>query len=143
MTLTHEASSFAIGSCMSEHGLRDPRYRQFFAEHFTFAVFENELKWAKMESARGRIEYAAADEMLRWLEEKGIPVRGHCIFWDNEVPSWLPGLSDDELAGPPSSTFCHMPKKTEPNLLLSSSIEHVQTPMPPCLHASHINRKKL
>ena len=106
VTLTHEVSSFAIGSCMNQGGFTDPRYRQFFADHFSFAVFENELKWAQMESARSRPEYGPADDMLQWLEERGIPVRGHCIFWDNEVPSWLPGLSDDDMAGLPLSTFC-------------------------------------
>ena len=37
--------------------------------------------------------------ILPWADQQGIPLRGHCVFWDvsKYVQPWLKDLSDDEM----------------------------------------------
>lgn len=98
VTVTQAARSFPIGSCLSAHALAaDARYGRFFRDHFNFAVFENELKWTWTEASRGKESYRDADALLGFLDENGLPARGHCLFWDNSVPAWVRDLSPAEL----------------------------------------------
>ncbi len=91
--------AFPFGGALSAVLLRNPQYGEFFRAHFNWAVFENETKWYSNEGMQGREFYRSADAMLAWCQANGIPVRGHCVFWEPEKwqPRWLRGLSGDEL----------------------------------------------
>lgn len=91
--------AFPFGSAMSAALLRNPQYGEFFKAHFNWAAFENESKWYSNERVRGRDDYRAADALLAWCADNGIPVRGHCIFWEPEKwqPRWLRDLTGDDL----------------------------------------------
>jgi endo-1,4-beta-xylanase len=52
-------------------------YRAHFEKLFNYAVLENQLKW---DWSNGN-DFATADRMLTWCAERGIPVRGHNLFW--------------------------------------------------------------
>jgi endo-1,4-beta-xylanase len=99
LEIVQTRKAFPFGSAMSRRLIGNPQYQEFFKGHFNWAVFENESKWYANERERGKTTYADADAMLAWCEANGIPVRGHCIFWEPErwQPKWVPGLSDDEL----------------------------------------------
>jgi endo-1,4-beta-xylanase len=57
------------------------RYRDTVRRLFNKVVFENDLKWPQWEDTHNR-EWTI--QALRWLEQQGIAVRGHCLVW----PSW-------------------------------------------------------
>lgn len=75
------------------------RYLATFQANFNAAVTENALKWHTMEPLRGSVDYATLDAMLAWTDKRGIPLRGHNVFWGvpNRVQSWVQALNDDEL----------------------------------------------
>nr|XP_024401713.1 uncharacterized protein LOC112294935 isoform X5 [Physcomitrium patens]XP_024401714.1 uncharacterized protein LOC112294935 isoform X5 [Physcomitrium patens] len=91
--------SFPLGSCINRWSLNNNSYKQFFLQNFNWAVFENELKWNWIEPQRGTINYEDADEMVNFCSEHRIPMRGHCIFWEDEscCQDWLKTLSPLEL----------------------------------------------
>ncbi len=99
VSLRQKARAFPIGAAVNPNLLTNATYREFFKQHFNWAVFENASKWYANERHPGRPDYAAADAMLDWLAGNGIPVRGHCLFWEPEkwqLP-WVRDLSPSEL----------------------------------------------
>lgn len=91
--------AFPFGSAMGGRLLTNAQYRDFFKSHFNWAVFENESKWYANERVQGRESYRQADAMLDWCRDNGIPVRGHCIFWEPEKwqMNWLKDLDTAAL----------------------------------------------
>lgn len=77
----------------------EPKYREYIAERFNWAVHENEAKWYANEGTRDQVTYAKADEILAWAESEGIRMRGHTIFWAPErwQPDWAKPLTGSEL----------------------------------------------
>jgi len=90
---------FAFGSCVTRNLTYDPPYQSFFREHFEWAVLENDSKWFMNEPWRDYLNFASADEIVEYCEERGIRLRGHCIFWAKEeyTPPWCRSLPEDEL----------------------------------------------
>jgi GH35 family endo-1,4-beta-xylanase len=75
------------------------RFQEIFASHFNAGVPEVALKWDAMEPQKGAVNYTTLDNILAWARQKGITMRGHCIFWGvpNHVQDWLKALSDPEF----------------------------------------------
>ncbi len=80
-----------------------PEDRKMFlkvlAENFNYAVHENALKWYHCEKQSNVVDYYAADRIWELCQERNIPMRGHCIFWEKDglVQSWVKELNNDEL----------------------------------------------
>lgn len=91
--------AFPFGGAMGRSILGNERFQEFFKAHFNYAVFENETKWYANERRPGQPDYAGPDAMLAWCQANGIPVRGHCIFWEPEKwqMRWVQPLTGDEL----------------------------------------------
>jgi endo-1,4-beta-xylanase len=52
------------------------RYRQHILQNYNRVVLENDLKWAPWMGDR-----QPALGAIKWLRERGIDVRGHCLVW--------------------------------------------------------------
>jgi GH35 family endo-1,4-beta-xylanase len=90
-------SDYAFSRFTSEENAK--MYKEKFLENFNAAVPENAFKWASMERQKGQVNYGTVDAILKWTDEKHIPLRGHCIYWGitQFVQPWLKELSDAEL----------------------------------------------
>ncbi|CAI5991795.1 unnamed protein product, partial [Closterium sp. NIES-64] len=64
---------------------------------FSWGVCENELKWTSVEARRGEEDWRDADAMVTWMQEHGVAMRAHCLFWDNMRPPWVDKLSLADL----------------------------------------------
>jgi endo-1,4-beta-xylanase len=75
------------------------RYRETLARYFNKAVFENDLKWPAWTEASpvGEQRRINVPKALDWLEQQGIPVRGHVMVWPSwrYVPPFVRALRDD------------------------------------------------
>ncbi len=80
------------------------RYRSTITNWFNKAVLENDLKWYVWEQTLNLPSQpfgpGTATNALKWLGDRGIPVRGHNLIWPstNEVyflPNDVPGLFGD------------------------------------------------
>ncbi len=91
--------AFPFGAAIGRAILGNPRLQEFFKDHFNWAVFENETKWYANERSPGRVDYTTADAMFAWCQANGIPVRGHCVFWEPEKwqTKWVQPLTGDAL----------------------------------------------
>ncbi len=80
-----------------------PQDRKMFLkvleENFNYAVHENALKWYDCEKKPNIVDYSTADRIWQLCQERNIPMRGHCIFWEKDrlVQSWVKKLNNDEL----------------------------------------------
>ncbi len=68
-------------------------------ENFNYAVHEDSLKWYDCEKQEGAVDYTSADRIWDLCHERGIPMRGHCIFWEKDdwTMPWLKTLDSDHL----------------------------------------------
>lgn len=96
---TQTSKSFPFGSVISQQGLGNQTYLDFFAEHFNYAVAENAMKWYSTHPFPGANFYANADALLAFCQANGIPMRGHTVFWapSQWPPDWVQNLFGDDL----------------------------------------------
>jgi len=75
------------------------KYLQILEENFNYAVHENALKWYTNEKIQGEVDYSVADRIWELCSERGIPMRGHCIYWakDEFMNPWLFPLNNAQL----------------------------------------------
>jgi endo-1,4-beta-xylanase len=85
----------AIGHGKNQFG--DPAYRALVERECNLIVAENEMKWQGIEPAKGKLQFAAPDEMIAWAKSKDMAVRGHNLFWQAE--KWVPGWVAKENFG--------------------------------------------
>ncbi|PSR99950.1 Anti-sigma-I factor RsgI6 like [Actinidia chinensis var. chinensis] len=92
-------NSFPFGSCINRTNIDNEDFVDFFAKHFNWAVFGNELKWYWTEPQQGNVNYRDADDLLNLCKSRNIETRGHCIFWEVEgtVQSWIKALNTNDL----------------------------------------------
>ncbi|KAL4219384.1 hypothetical protein ACF0H5_021964 [Mactra antiquata] len=100
--ITQTKHEFGFGSAVGAHQLVDPNYSNYaqaFYENFEWAVLENALKWRQMEKTQGHVVYDTAMNALHALNNKGIKVRAHNIFWgiDRHCPNWVLTTSKQDL----------------------------------------------
>ena len=94
---------FAFGCALNSFALvREPRYGEFFARNFEWAVFELEAKWTEDEPLQGQVTYTRPDLLVAFCRKHGITMRGHCTFWEAtsagfEHPAWLDPLGNTAL----------------------------------------------
>jgi endo-1,4-beta-xylanase len=74
-------------------------YIKTLKENFNYAVHENALKWYDCEKKENAVDYASAEKIWEICRSLGIPMRGHCIFWEKDkyIMPWLRELDYDEL----------------------------------------------
>jgi len=85
-----EACGISIGTCVSYNPLKsDPNYRNILIREFNVITPENELKFESVHPLRERYIFRIADEIISFAEENGMKIRGHCLVWHNQLPSWI------------------------------------------------------
>lgn len=50
---------------------------------------ENELKWSRLRPSPTTYEFAVADEMVAFAQERQMQVRGHALVWHRSLPDWF------------------------------------------------------
>lgn len=113
--------AFPFGS-MTKPGIELPgTYQDTFFSNFNYSVVGNDMKWYSQQpdwwnqsphntgySAPGNYRYDNADTWLDFQEARGIPVRGHTLFWGaggggpdplNQMkdPNWVEALGTNAL----------------------------------------------
>lgn len=79
-----------VGSAVRLTSLRSSdRYRETFLREFDSLTPENEMKMQALQPRRGRYDFAAADELLRFARRNGKTMRGHTLIWGQALPLWL------------------------------------------------------
>ncbi len=82
---------FAFGSCLAYSPLAgNSNYRNFFLDHFEWAVCENEMKWASNEAIRDVETYSKADYIANWCaQQRNYLTRSQCCLGDRRSDARL------------------------------------------------------
>ncbi len=106
VTVTQQAHEFWFGTAITNWAAGEGgdsearrRYWELLAANFNSAVHENALKWYCTEREPGQVDYGPADRILERCEALGIPMRGHCLFWEKQefIQKWVQALDDAAL----------------------------------------------
>jgi len=69
----------------------DRTYREILAREFNVVTPENELKFGPLCPLPNTYNFRPADEIVKFAERNKMKVRGHCLVWHNQLPSWIYG----------------------------------------------------
>lgn len=89
----------AIGGDINGDDPATTKYRQHILDHFNALVCENSMKWYACEKQPDEWTFEQAEEHMKFAEEHGMTMRGHCLFWakDKWVQDWIKELDDTQL----------------------------------------------
>lgn len=109
------AENFLVGVALNTRQAagNDTCTLQQVKQHFNAIVAENCMKSAVLHPEEGRYRFDDADQLVRFGEENGMAVTGHCLIWHSQLPTW----------------FCKDDKgdKASPELLKARMKSHIQT----------------
>jgi len=57
--------------------------------HFNSITAENDMKWSSLQPTEGNFNFTNADKIVAFAQSNNMKVRGHCLCWHNQVPSWI------------------------------------------------------
>lgn len=95
---------FKIGMCAG-----DSDYRNYgdIDGHYNSFTCENEMKLYTIGNNEGQYDYSKADNMLRYMINRGKKIRGHALIWYNGAPQWLTGCRDKQQLLNKIDTYCY------------------------------------
>ena len=76
----------------------DPAYAELVKAQAGMIVAENAMKWAALRPAEGRFAFEQADALVAFAEAHAMKVRGHCLCWHRQLPSWFADAATVENA---------------------------------------------
>lgn len=74
-----------IGAAANQNGINSSTLSQ----EFNYMTPDNAMKWDATEGSEGGFNYGAADAIVNAAKQKGIKVKGHCLVWHSQLPSWV------------------------------------------------------
>ncbi len=74
----------ALCTYKSYQNERDEAGRQF-----NMMVAENEMKMDALQPSKGQFSYGSADNLVSFAQRNNMTVRGHCLVWHQQQPTWL------------------------------------------------------
>jgi endo-1,4-beta-xylanase len=84
------ARNFYIGAAIDAGALRsDQTYRDTLAHQFNICVGENCFKFSQIHPAQNSYSFSDPDSMVAFAQRNNMLIRGHCLVWYLQVPSWL------------------------------------------------------
>jgi autotransporter-associated beta strand protein len=63
---------------------RDESGRQF-----NMMVCENEMKPEALQPSQGSFSFGSADNLVTFAKNNNMTVRGHCLVWHSQLPTWM------------------------------------------------------
>ena len=59
------------------------------ARQFNLMVAENEMKMDALQPSQGNFNWGAADGLVSMAKNNNMTIRGHCLVWHTQQPTWL------------------------------------------------------
>ena len=90
------ANGIVFGSAAGPVIDKDVAYRELYTTHTKIITTDVALKMGTIAPRSGPKQYASADRLLQFCNQNKIPMRGHCLIWNEWVPAWIKSMSVDE-----------------------------------------------
>lgn len=78
-----------IGAAVMSSQLNEPLFASTLAKQFNMVVAENEMKFSYLQPRKGHFSFTAADRIVEFAMKHDMAVRGHCLLWHQQNPTWL------------------------------------------------------
>lgn len=85
------ADEFLMGVALNvrQSSGMDARAIALVKQHFNSIVAENCMKCEELQPEEGKFRFEQADEFVRWGQENGMTIIGHCLIWHSQLPAWF------------------------------------------------------
>ena len=104
---TVSAADQSLGSIAKENGFvfgaaagpvidKDAAYRELYVDHAKIITSDIALKMGRVAPSAGPLQFEAADRLQLFCARHAIPMRGHCLIWNEWVPAWIKAMSGAE-----------------------------------------------
>jgi endo-1,4-beta-xylanase len=89
-------NGYVFGSAGGKEIFKDVAYSELYPAQTKIITTDTALKMGAIAPAPGPKRYESADQLLRFCTRNKIQMRGHCLIWNEWVPSWIKsmGVSD-------------------------------------------------
>jgi endo-1,4-beta-xylanase len=74
----------------------DINYRDLYTSQTRIVTTDTALKMGSIAPQPGAKHYEAADRLLQFCTTNRIPMRGHCVIWNEWVPQWVRNMTTTE-----------------------------------------------
>ncbi|QQS05560.1 MAG: endo-1,4-beta-xylanase [Fibrobacterota bacterium] len=102
VTTCNAATLKAAGLCRPDHqillgtALSANNMPALAAQEFNFVTPENEMKWESVERTEGSFSFTSADNIVNWAQQNNMKVKGHCLVWHSQLPSWVSSINSKD-----------------------------------------------
>lgn len=90
----------SLGAIAAEHGLlfgsafdagvlTKPEMAEIYAHQSRILTSDSFLKFGNLRPQEGSADFTVADKLVAFAHEHNIPMRGHCLVWNEWTPEWL------------------------------------------------------
>ena len=82
---------FLIGVAMNTDQVAgiDPKAAPVVKKHFNAVVPENCMKGEVIHPEEDRYDWTEADRIVKFAEDNGLTITGHCLVWHSQPPKWM------------------------------------------------------
>jgi GH35 family endo-1,4-beta-xylanase len=63
--------------------------RDAAGKEFDLMVCENEMKMEVLQPSQGSFNFGSADQLVNFAKNNNMAVRGHCLVWHSQQPTWV------------------------------------------------------
>ena len=88
---------FLIGVAVNQRNVSVPEQMAMIRRHFSSITAENDMKPQPTEPQEGVFNWEGADRIADFCRQQGIPLRGHCLVWHNQIGRWMYTNPDGSL----------------------------------------------
>jgi endo-1,4-beta-xylanase len=90
-TLRQEAdkTGMLIGTAVRPSQFAEPAYAEALAREFNMVEPEDAMKWHTVRPDATSFDFSKGDEIVRFAQAHQMKVRGHCLVWGHDNPTWL------------------------------------------------------
>ena len=78
-----------VGSAFDVSVLSNPRYARLIKHHARILTTDNALKFSALRGSGPIADFSDADRVVAFAANAKLPVRGHCLVWNEWAPKWL------------------------------------------------------
>ncbi|MEH2512881.1 endo-1,4-beta-xylanase [Nitrobacteraceae bacterium AZCC 1564] len=105
--IVRAAATESLGAIAAENGFvfgaaagpvidKDLAYRELYQKHARIVTTDVAMKMGTIVPQDGPKRFESADRLLQFCASNKIPMRGHCLIWNEWVPAWIKNKSNSE-----------------------------------------------
>ncbi|MDB5532503.1 MAG: glycoside hydrolase [Hyphomicrobiales bacterium] len=90
------SNGFTFGAAAGPVIDNDSAYRELYMNHARIVTTDVAMKIGTIAGQPGPKRFDSADRLLKFCAGNKIPMRGHCLIWNEWVPQWIKSMTTAE-----------------------------------------------